>query len=79
MTDQRIIERMAEALLVVSQARLAHRQRGNGMPVTSSEMQRWVREALNEPDEQLAVAVLPHLVARLEHCADVPAKEVPHG
>ena len=79
MTDQHIIERMAEALLVVSQARLAHRQRRNGMPVTSNEMQRWIREALNEPDEQLAVAVLPHLVARLEHCADVPAKEVSHG
>ncbi|MGM0517973.1 MAG: hypothetical protein ACQER6_10290 [Pseudomonadota bacterium] len=79
MTDQRIIERMAEALLLVSRARVTHRATGNGMPRTSREMQRWVREALSDPDEQLAVAVLPLLIARLDRCADVPAKEVAHG
>jgi len=79
MTDQRIIERMAEALLLVSRARVTHHATGNGMPRTSHEVQRWVRETLSDPDEQLAVAVLPLLIARLDRCADVPAKEVAHG
>jgi len=79
MSEQRIIERMAEALLVVSQARVSHRASGDEMPRTSGEMQRWIRGVLNDPDEQLAVVVLPHLIARLDRCARVSVKEVTHG
>ena len=78
MSEQRIIERMAEALLVVSQARLPHRASEIGLPRTSGEMQRWIRAVLSEPDEQLAVVVLPHLIARLDNCAAVSVKEVTH-
>lgn len=79
MNNQRTIERMAEALLVVSRARATHQGAGNVTPRTASEMQRWIRGVLNDPDEQLAVVVLPHLIARLDRCADTSVKEVTHG
>jgi hypothetical protein len=80
MNEQRIIERMAEALLVVSQVRLTQQDTtGDEMPRTSSEMQRWIRAVLNDPDEQLAVVVLPHLIARLDRCAGASVKEVIRG
>ncbi len=79
MSEQRIIERMAEALLVVSQARVSHRASETGMPRTSGEMQRWIRAVLSDPDEQFAVIILPHLIARLDGCANASNKEVRHG
>lgn len=79
MNEQRIIERMAAALLVVSQARMAQQGAGGGMPRTTGEMQRWIQGVLNDPDEQLAVVMLPHLIARLERGDDALVKEVTHG
>lgn len=79
MSEQRIIERMAEALLVVSQARVSPRASETGMPRTSGDMQRWIRAVLSDPDEQFAVIILPHLIARLDSCANASNKEVRHG
>ena len=79
MSEQRIIERMAAALLVVSQARMAQQGAADRMPRTSDEMQRWIRAVLCDPDEQFAVVMLPHLIARLEGCANASNKEVRHG
>ncbi len=69
---------MAEALLVVSQVRMTQQDTGDEIPRTSGEMQRWIRAVLSEPDEQLAVVVLPHLIARLDNWAAVSVKEVAH-
>ena len=79
MSEQRIIERMAEALLVVSEIRLTQPDTWDEMPRTSGEMQRWIRAVLSDPDEQFAVVILPHLIARLDGCANASNKEVRHG
>jgi hypothetical protein len=70
---------MAAALVVVSQARMAQQGAADRMPRTSDEMERWIRAVLSDPDEQLAVVMLPHLIARLERGVGAPVMEVTHG
>ncbi len=79
MNDQGTIERMAEALLIVSQSRPSNGTQVNLAPRNRAEMQGWIRDVLSDPDERLAVVVLPHLLARLEQCVEAPGEEVHHG
>ncbi|MDG4868585.1 hypothetical protein P8631_11285 [Guyparkeria sp. 1SP6A2] len=79
MNNQQIIERMAEALMVVSQARYAKEQNAAATQYSTEDMQLWIRSVLADPDEQLAVVILPHLIARLDGCANASNKEVRHG
>lgn len=78
MNEQRIIERMAEALLVVSDVRSENGRPSSTLPSTSAGMQCWVRGVLAEPDEELAVAVLPHLMKHLERRAEKATREARH-
>ena len=79
MNNQQIVERMAEALMVVSQARYAKEQNVAAKQYSTEDMQHWIRSVLADPDEQFAVVILPHLIARLDGCANASNKEVRHG
>ena len=78
MTDQRIIERMAEALLIVSDARSRNGRPSTTLPSTSAGMQCWVRGVLADPDEELAVAMLPYLMKRLDRRVEKATREARH-
>lgn len=79
MTDRRVIERMADALLFVTKGR-SHNRSGVLLPSNRIDMQAWIRNALADPDEQLAVVVLPHLASRLDQARKPSVlSEVRHG
>ena len=79
MTDRRVIERMADALLFVTKGRSRNRS-GVLLPSNRIDMQAWIRNALADPDDQLAIVVLPHLAARLDQATKPSVlSEVRHG